>query len=70
MALFLFYFIYLFTFRPCYAACEILVPPRVIKLVPPAMEAQSFNCWTARKGTVYTYLNNALRQQTIISSFF
>ena len=47
-------FVFLFNFylsiyvRPCYAACEILVTLPGIKLVTPAMEAQSLNCWTSR----------------------
>ena len=30
-------------------ACGILVTPQGIKPVPPALEAQSLNCWTTRE---------------------
>ena len=39
---------FFFFFFGC-AACEILVPPPRIKLVPPTMEVQSPNHWTARE---------------------
>ena len=38
---------YFFSFWPCCSACRISVPQPGIKPVPPAMEAQSLNHWTA-----------------------
>ena len=46
--LLLFYF-YLFIFRTCCVACEILVPQPAIEPLPPASGAQSLNHWTARE---------------------
>ena len=48
---FIFYnFFYLFIYLwPRHAACGILVPWPGIKPVPPALEAQSLNHWTARE---------------------
>ena len=39
----------LFFFCPCCAACGILFPRPGIKPVPPELEAQSLNHWTARE---------------------
>lgn len=39
----------LFVLMPCPAACGILVPCPEIKPVPPAMETQSPNHWTAKE---------------------
>ena len=36
-------------FWPCHAACGILVPQPGVELVPPAVEVQSINHWTARE---------------------
>ena len=38
-----------FSFWPSRTACEILVPQKGIKPMPPALEAQSLNHWTARE---------------------
>ena len=43
-AVFLFLFLW-----PHHATCRILVPRTGIKLVPPAVEAQSLNHWTTRE---------------------
>ena len=40
---------FFFFFWPCHTACGILVPQPGIKPVPPALEAQSSNHWTARE---------------------
>ena len=34
---------------PCYVACGILVPRPGVEPTPPALEAQSFNHWTAKE---------------------
>ena len=39
----------LFFFWPCHAACGILLPQPGVEPVPPAVEAQSLNHWTARE---------------------
>ena len=54
LTLFLFLFIFkkisfYFTLWPRHAACGILVPRLGIEAVPPAVEAQSLNHWTARE---------------------
>ena len=38
-----------FFFFFCQEACRILVPPPGLKPVPPAVEAQNLNHWTARE---------------------
>ena len=40
---------FFFFFWPCSMACRILVPQRRIKPMPPALEMQSLNHWTARE---------------------
>lgn len=42
-------FSFLFPFWPQYMAYRILVSQPEIEPVPPAVEAQSLNCWTARE---------------------
>ena len=46
---FLFPDFFFFFFWPHHAACGILVPQPGIEPVPPAVEAQSLNHWTARE---------------------
>lgn len=41
--------LFCFFFWPCYMACNILVPQPGIELVPPAVELQNTNHWTARE---------------------
>ena len=41
--------LFCFVFWPCHAACRILVPWPGIEPMPPAVEAQSLNHWTARE---------------------
>ena len=43
------FFSFLFFFWLCCMACGILVPQPGIEPMPPALEAQSFNHWTARE---------------------
>ena len=47
---------FFFIFWLCHMACRILVPQPGIEPMPPAVEAQSPNCWTARE-----FLNKFLK---------
>ena len=48
-------FILLYLFWPHHMACGILVPLPRIKLIPPALEAQSLNHWTTSKVQICTF---------------
>ena len=48
-------FILLYLFWPHHMACGILVPLPRIKLIPPALEAQSLNHWTTNKVQMCTF---------------
>ena len=50
-------FFFFFCFWPCHASCWILAPQSEVELVPPALEAQSLNHWTAREVLVAGFLN-------------
>ena len=57
--LFFFFFFFpfsFFLFWPQQAACRILVPQPMIEPVPPAIEAQSPNHWTAREVPVRLFI--------------
>ena len=51
------FFFFFFSFWPCHASCWILAPQSEVELVPPALEAQSLNHWTAREVLVAGFLN-------------
>ena len=53
-------FIYLFIFGHVTQACEILVPQPGIEPLPPAVEAQSPNHWTAREVPIFLTLSLVL----------
>ena len=48
---------FLFFFWPHHKACRILLPRSKIGPIPPAVEAQSLNCWAAREAPKYIVLN-------------
>ena len=51
---------HLFFFLLCCATCRILISWSGIKPVPPAVEAQSLNHWTARKSLLSPFLFNTV----------
>ena len=53
--------LFLFLFWPCHTTCGVLVSQPGIEPMPPAVEAQSLNHWTAREVptvTSFRMLNN------------
>ena len=54
------HFILLLLFWLCRTACGILVPRPGIEPVPPAVEVQSLNHWTAREVPGFTYLKSRI----------
>ena len=51
-----FFFSFFFLFWPQQEACRILAPQPGIKPVPPAVEAQSPNHWTAREVPIRLFI--------------
>ena len=49
MTIYLFIYLFIYLYRPLRVACRILVPRPGIKPLPPLLEDQSLNHWTARE---------------------